>query len=193
MNNNNQNNNNHIYSQTNQLWSLFGQLSRSTTLNTTYRNYMTMVNEQRETERLLRETLNTPSSYKFVMDPSSTNLILKIPYTRTTMPIPIKNEDTEKIVCPNKDVFIPGNDSGTYYTGYASSIDVDSILKNIDKNLETDANIFNSYVPDSNSDLYLENYNTDVEKEELHTTEGKKVNISNKRFYNHTRQQLKDT
>jgi hypothetical protein len=127
----------------------------------------------------------------------SQNLMMHIPFrsieTRTTLPVPIKMEDTEKITCPDENVFIPGNDSGTYYTGYASSIDVDSILKNIDKHMETDANIFNTYVPNSNSDLYLENYNTDVEKEELHTTGGKKINISNKRFNNHTRQQLKDT
>ena len=128
----------------------------------------------------------------------SQNLMIPISFrsieTRTTMPVPIKMEDTEKIICPNENVFIPGNDSGTYYNGYASSIDVDSILKNIDKNLETDANVFNSYVPDSNSDLYLENYNTDVEKEELYTTtKGKKNNTSTKIFNNHTRQQLKDT
>ena len=50
----------------------------------------------------------------------SQNLTMPIPFrsitTRTTLPIPIKNEDTEKIVCPNENVFIPGNDSGTYYT-----------------------------------------------------------------------------
>ena len=128
----------------------------------------------------------------------SQNLMIPIPFrsieTRTTMPVPLKMEDTEKIICPNENVFIPGNDSGTYYNGYASSIDVDSILKNIDKHMETDANIFNSYVPNTNSDLYLENYNTDVvDKEQLSTTEGIKINISNKRFNNHTRQQLKDT
>lgn len=94
-NNNNINNNHYTYSQANQLWSLFGHLPRSfvTHPQPTYRNYMTMTNEQRETERLLRETLNTPSTYKYVMDPSSSNLILKIPYTRTTLPIN-NEEDT---------------------------------------------------------------------------------------------------
>lgn len=112
--------------------------------------------------------------------------------TRTTLPVPIKQNDTEKINCPNDAVFIPGNDSGTYYVEYARSIDIDSNLKNIDRNLETDANIFNSYVPNSNSDLYLENYNTDIEIQNLRTTKGKKLD-SNEKFNNHTRQQLKNS
>lgn len=126
----------------------------------------------------------------------SQNLMMPIPFrsitTRTTLPVPIKQNDTNKINCPNDDVFIPGNDSGTYYVNYAKSIDIDSTLKNIDRNLETDANIFNSYVPNSNSDLYLENYNTDTEIQNLHTTQGKKIE-SNQRFNNHTRQQLKNS
>lgn len=126
----------------------------------------------------------------------SQNIMMPIPFrsitTRTTMPVPIKQNDTEKINCIQGEVFIPGNDSGTYYVDYARSIDIDSTLKNIDKNLETDANIFNSYVPNSNSDLYLENYNTDVEIQNLRTTQGKKLQ-SNETFNNHTRQQLKNS
>ena len=126
----------------------------------------------------------------------SQNIMMPIPFrsitTRTTMPVPVKQNDTEKINCIQGEVFIPGNDSGTYYLDYARSIDIDSTLKNIDKNLETDANIFNSYVPSSNSDLYLENYNTDVEIQNLRTTQGKKIH-SNETFNNHTRQQLKNS
>ena len=126
----------------------------------------------------------------------SQNLMMPISFrsitTRTTLPVPIKQIDTEKINCPNDAVFIPGNDSGTYYVEYARSIDIDSNLKNIDRNLETDANIFNSYVPNSNSDLYLENYNTDIEIQTLRTTKGKKLD-SNEKFNNHTRQQLKNS
>ena len=126
----------------------------------------------------------------------SQNLMMPLPFrsitTRTTLPVPIKQIDTEKIICPEEDVFIPGNDSNTFYIEYARSIDIDSKLKNIDKNLETDANIFNSYVPNSNSDLYLENYNTDKEIQNLQTSQGKKID-SNETFNNHTRQQLKNS
>tara|TARA_Y100001980_G_C14494454_1_gene271099 strand:- start:559 stop:1020 length:462 start_codon:yes stop_codon:yes gene_type:complete len=125
----------------------------------------------------------------------SIDLRMPLPFrsitTRTTFPIPVKQQETEKISCP-QEVFIPGNDSKTFYLDYASSIDVDSKLKNIDKHLESDANIFNSYVPSSNSDLYLENYNTDIQPQTLQTTNGKKLN-SNERFNNHTRQQLKSS
>ena len=126
----------------------------------------------------------------------SQNLMMPLPFrsitTRTTLPVPIKQLDTEKINCPKEEVFIPGNNSNTFYLEYARSIDIDSNLKNIDKNLETDANIFNSYVPNSNSDLYLENYNTDVEIQNLRTNQGKKMN-STETFNNHTRQQLKNS
>lgn len=126
----------------------------------------------------------------------SQNLTMSIPFrsitTRTTLPVPIKQNDTNKINCSHEEIFIPGNDSGTYYFEYARSIDIDSTLKNIDKNLETDANIYNSYVPNSNSDLYLENYNKDVEIPNFRTTNGKKME-SYETFNNHTRQQLKNS
>ena len=47
----------------------------------------------------------------------SQNLMIPISFrsieTRTTMPVPIKMEDTEKIICPNENVFIPGVDTLT--------------------------------------------------------------------------------
>lgn len=127
----------------------------------------------------------------------STNLMLPLSFrsvnTRVTMPVPIKEEDTQKVHCLEKEVFIPGNDSKNYYISYASNVDVDSELKNINKHLESDLNIYNSYVPNSNSDLYLENYNTDVPIQILKTSGGVKTNISSEFFNNHTRQQLKNS
>jgi len=127
----------------------------------------------------------------------STNLTLPLSFrsvnTRITMPVPIKQNNTERIECLKEEVFIPGNDSKNIYVKYASNIDVDSELKNIDKHLESDSNIFNSYVPNSNSDLYLESYNTDLSIETFKTSGGIKTDISSKFFNNHTRQQLKNS
>jgi hypothetical protein len=92
----------------NNIWSLFGHLQRRNTNNTNntpniFTDFLATVNEQYETERLLRETLNTPSSYKFVLDPSATNIILKIPYTETdenekVCPISLEEFDNGEIV-----------------------------------------------------------------------------------------------
>ena len=150
-----------------------------------YKTYLTQFSRTEDLNKRIYARNNASTSLKMPLPFRSIN-------TRTTFPIPIKKEETEKISCP-RGVFIPGNDSKTFYSGYASSIDIDSNLRNIDKHLETDANIYNSYVPDSNSDLYLENYNTDIEMQQYHTTGGKKINESNSKFNNHTRQQLKSS
>ena len=126
----------------------------------------------------------------------SQNIQMPLPFrsitTRTTLPIPLPTPETVKIITPNNDTFIPGDDSKNNYYGYASQIDVDSNLKNINKHLETDADIRNSYIPNSNSDLYLADYNTDIQRVNYKTTGGDKINNSNNIYYNHTRQQLKD-
>lgn len=48
-------------------WSLFGHLPR----------VYQMINEEHEVQRLLRETLDEPSPFKYVLDPSSSNGIIK--------------------------------------------------------------------------------------------------------------------
>lgn len=48
-------------------WSLFGHLPR----------VYQMINEEHEVQRLLRETLDEPSPFKYVLDPSASNGIIK--------------------------------------------------------------------------------------------------------------------
>ena len=51
----------------------------------------------------------------------------------------------------------------------------------------------NKYIPNTNSDLYLSDYNTDVVRETLKTSSGIRINNSTEFFNNHTRQQLKNS
>ena len=101
--------------------------------------------------------------------------------TRVTTPV---TDNSRK--CENKDA------SNNAYYNYASHIDIDSELKNIVNPLDTDADFTDKYMPNTNSDLYLNGYNTDIEHvNEGPKTSGGKLTNSNDTLYNHTRQQLK--
>lgn len=151
-------------------------------------NYKTYFTQFARTEDLNRRI--------YARNYASQTIQMPLPFrsitTRTTLPVPIPTPENIKINSPNNDTFIPGDESKNNFYGYASKIDVDSSLKNIDRHLESDADIKNSYIPNSNSDLYLADYNTDIPIVEYKTSGGNNIDNSTKQYYNHTRQQLKD-
>ena len=113
--------------------------------------------------------------------------------TQHTLPVAKLNGNHPVIENNYEGIYITGNDSKNIYKLYAENIDTDSELRNINKTQVRDSNIHDKYIPSSTSDLYLSDYNTDSTREIYVTTGGKKTNDSNNFFFNHTRQQLKDT
>ena len=145
----------------------------------------------------LRQFARTEELNDRIFDRNISSHHLKLPLsfygmnTRVTMPITDNTRECEKKIDNNNDnLYITGNDSKNIYYNYASYIDIDSELKNINTPLDNDTDFAEKHIPNSDSDLYLSNYNNDKNVEILKTTGSNYLN-SNDYLYNHTRQQLK--